>query len=276
MKKFIYGILSVAMASMLMLGCGGDGGKKTAAPAAPADKKVVVKVGATPVPHAELLNFVKPQLAKEGVDLQVIEFTDYVKPNLSLSDKELDANFFQHIPFLEKTCQERNLKLVVLDKIHIEPMGCYSKKYKDIKSLPNGAKVAIPNDPTNGGRSLMLLEAAGLLKLKDGKGITATPNDLAANPKNLKIIEVESATLPRAMDDTDLAVINSNYAMEAKLNPVKDSLFIEKDSPYANVIAVRTGDEKRPELLKLAKALKTPEVKKFIQDKYKGAVVPAF
>ena len=282
MKKFIYGILSVAMASMLMLGCGGDGGKKTAAPAAPADKKVVVKVGATPVPHAELLNFVKPQLAKEGVDLQVIEFTDYVKPNLSLSDKELDANFFQHIPFLEKTCQERNLKLVVLDKIHIEPMGCYSnmgcysKKYKDIKSLPNGAKVAIPNDPTNGGRSLMLLEAAGLLKLKDGKGITATPNDLAANPKNLKIIEVESATLPRALDDTDLAVINSNFAMEAKLNPVKDSLFIEKDSPYANVIAVRTGDEKRPELVKLAKALKTPEVKKFIQDKYKGAVVPAF
>ena len=276
MKKFIYGMLSVAMASMLMLGCGGDGGKKTAAPAAPSDKKVVVKVGATPVPHAELLNFVKPQLAKEGVDLQVIEFTDYVKPNLSLSDKELDANFFQHIPFLEKTCQERNLKLVVLDKIHIEPMGCYSKKYKDIKSLPNGAKVAIPNDPTNGGRSLMLLEAAGLLKLKDGKGITATPNDLAANPKNLKIIEVESATLPRALDDTDLAVINSNFAMEAKLNPVKDSLFIEKDSPYANVIAVRTGDEKRPELVKLAKALKTPEVKKFIQDKYKGAVVPAF
>ncbi len=277
MKKFIFGILSVAMASLLMLGCGGDGGKKAATDAPKdASKKIVLKVGATPVPHAELLNFVKPQLAKEGVDLQVIEFTDYVKPNLSLSDKELDANFFQHVPFLEKTCQERNLKLTVLDKIHIEPMGCYSKKVKDIKSLPNGAKVAIPNDPTNGGRSLMLLEAAGLLKLKEGKGITATPNDLAANPKNLKIIEVESATLPRALDDTDLAVINSNFAMEAKLNPVKDSLFIEKDSPYANVIAVRTGDEKRPELLKLAKALKTPEVKKFIEDKYKGAVVPAF
>ena len=275
MKKFVYGLLSVAMASLLMLGCGG-GTEKKAAPAANAGKKVVIKVGATPVPHAELLNFVKPQLEKEGVELQVIEFTDYVKPNLSLSDKELDANFFQHVPFLEKTCQERNLKLTVLDKVHIEPMGCYSKKFKDIKSLPEGAKVAIPNDPTNGGRSLMLLEAAGLLKLKDGKGITATPNDLASNPKKLKIIEVESATLPRALDDTDLAVINSNFAMEAKLNPVKDSLFIEKDSPYANVIAVRTGDEKRPELIKLAKALKTPEVKKFITDKYKGAVVPAF
>ena len=253
-----------------------ENAEKKAAPAGGEAKKVVVKVGATPVPHAELLNFVKPQLAKEGVDLQVMEFTDYVKPNLSLSDKELDANFFQHIPFLEKTCQERNLKLVVLDKIHIEPMGCYSKKFKSLKELPDGAKVAIPNDPTNGGRSLMLLEAAGLLKLKDGKGITATPNDLAANPKNLKIIEVESATLPRALDDTDLAVINSNFAMEAKLNPVKDSLFIEKDSPYANVIAVRAGDEKRPELVKVAKALKTPEVKKFIEDKYKGAVVPAF
>ena len=171
---------------------------------------------------------------------------------------------------------KKELTKEMLDKVHIEPMGCYSKKIKDIKSLPNGAKVAIPNDPTNGGRSLMLLEAAGLLKLKEGKGITATPNDLAANPKNLKIIEVESATLPRALDDTDLAVINSNFAMEAKLNPVKDSLFIEKDSPYANVIAVRTGDEKRPELVKLAKALRTPEVKKFIEDKYKGAVVPAF
>ena len=276
MKRFVYGLLSVAMASLLMVGCGGGAEKKAAAPAANTGKKVVIKVGATPVPHAELLNFVKPQLEKEGVELQVIEFTDYVKPNLSLSDKELDANFFQHVPFLEKTCQERNLKLTVLDKVHIEPMGCYSKKFKDIKSLPAGAKVAIPNDPTNGGRSLMLLEAAGLLKLKEGKGITATPNDLAANPKNLKIIEVESATLPRALDDTDLAVINSNFAMEAKLNPVKDSLFIEKDSPYANVIAVRTGDEKRPELVKLAKALKTPEVKKFIEDKYKGAVVPAF
>ena len=167
MKKLIYGILTVAMASLLMLGCGGDGGKKKAVDA-PKDggKKVVIKVGATPVPHAELLNFVKPQLAKEGIDLQVMEFTDYVKPNLSLADKELDANFFQHVPFLEKTCQERNLKLVVLDKIHIEPMGCYSKKFKDLKALPEGARVAIPNDPTNGGRSLMLLEAAGLLKLK--------------------------------------------------------------------------------------------------------------
>lgn len=272
MKKLLYGILTLAVAALFITGCGGD--KKEAAGGDA--KKVVVKVGATPVPHAELLNFVKPQLAKEGVDLQVVEFTDYVKPNLSLSDKELDANFFQHIPYLEKFAKERNLKLMVLDKIHIEPMGVYSRKIKDLKELPEGAKVGIPNDPTNGGRSLVLLEKAGLLKLKAGAGISATPKDIAENPKKLQVIEVEAAALPRALDDTTISVINSNFAMEAKLNPVKDSLFIEKDSPYANIIAVRAGDEKRPELQKLAKALKTPEVKKFIEDKYKGAVVPAF
>ncbi len=275
MKKLILGILVLALVALAVGGCGGKEEKKAAAPAG--DKgKVVVKVGATPVPHAELLNFVKPALAKEGVDLQVIEFTDYVKPNLSLSDKELDANFFQHIPYLEKFAKDRNLKLVVLDKIHIEPMGIYSRKIKDLKELPEGAKVGIPNDPTNGGRSLMLLEKAGLLKLKEGAGISATPKDIVGNPKKLQIIEVEAAALPRALDDTHISVINSNFAMEAKLNPVKDSLFIEKDSPYANIIAVRAGDEKRPELQKLAKALKTPEVKKFIEEKYKGAVIPAF
>lgn len=275
MKKLIYGILTLVLAGLFIAGCGGSGEKKEAAPAGEA-KKVVLKVGATPVPHAELLNFVKPQLDKEGVDLQVVEFTDYVKPNLSLSDKELDANFFQHIPYLEKFAKERNLKLTVLDKIHIEPMGIYSRKIKDLKELPEGAKVGIPNDPTNGGRSLVLLEKAGLLKLKEGAGISATPKDVVENPKKLQIIEVEAAALPRALDDTVISVINSNFAMEAKLNPVKDSLFIEKDSPYVNIIAVREGDEKRPELQKLVKALKTPEVKKFIEDKYKGAVVPAF
>lgn len=275
MKKLILGILALALAALAVAGCGGKEEKKAEAPAG--DKgKVVLKVGATPVPHAELLNFVKPALAKEGVDLQVIEFTDYVKPNLSLSDKELDANFFQHIPYLEKFAKDRNLKLVVLDKIHIEPMGIYSRRIKDLKELPEGAKVGIPNDPTNGGRSLVLLEKAGLLKLKEGAGISATPKDVVENPKKLQIIEVEAAALPRALDDTHISVINSNFAMEAKLNPVKDSLFIEKDSPYANIIAVRAGDEKRLELQKLIKALKTPEVKKFIEEKYKGAVVPAF
>ena len=155
-------------------------------------------------------------------------------------------------------------------------MGVYSHKIKDLKDLKEGAKVGIPNDPTNGGRALVLLEKAGLLKLKEGKGIASTKQDVVSNPKNLKIVEAEAAMLPRSLEDCDIAVINSNFAMEAKLNPAKDSLFTEKDSPYANVVAVREGDEKRPELQKLAKALTSPEVKKFIEDKYKGAVLPAF
>lgn len=273
LKKLLCGALALATAGLLIAGCGGSD-KKAAAPQD--GKKVVLKVGATPVPHAETLNFVKPQLAKEGVDLQVVEFTDYVKPNLSLSDKELDANYFQHIPYLEKFSKDRNLKLAVLVKVHIEPMGVYSHKIKDLKDLKEGAKVGIPNDPTNGGRALVLLEKAGLLKLKEGKGIAATKQDVVSNPKNLKIVEAEAAMLPRSLEDCDIAVINSNFAMEAKLNPAKDSLFTEKDSPYANVVAVREGDEKRPELQKLAKALTSPEVKKFIEDKYKGAVLPAF
>ena len=273
LKKFLCGALALAMAGLLIAGCGG-GDKKAEAPKE--GKKVVLKVGATPVPHAEILNFVKPNLAKEGIDLQVVEFTDYVKPNLSLSDKELDANYFQHIPYLEKFAKDRNLKLAVLTKVHIEPMGVYSRKIKDLKELQNGAKVGIPNDPTNGGRALVLLEKAGLLKLKEGKGIAATKLDIVSNPKQLQIVEAEAAMLPRSLDDCAIAVINSNFAMEAKLNPAKDSLFTEKDSPYANVVAIREGDEKRPELQKLAKALTTPEVKKFIEDKYKGAVLPAF
>lgn len=273
LKKLLCGALALATAGLLIAGCGGSD-KKAAAPQD--GKKVVLKVGATPVPHAEILNFVKPQLAKEGVDLQVVEFTDYVKPNLSLSDKELDANYFQHIPYLEKFSKDRNLKLAVLVKVHIEPMGVYSHKIKDLKDLKEGAKVGIPNDPTNGGRALVLLEKAGLLKLKEGKGIAATKQDVVSNPKNLKIVVAEAAMLPRSLEDCDIAVINSNFAMEAKLNPAKDSLFTEKDSPYANVVAVREGDEKRPELQKLAKALTSPEVKKFIEDKYKGAVLPAF
>ena len=261
MKKILLVLCSVLVLALLIAGCGGSETKSEGG-------KTVLKVGATPVPHAELLNFVKPQLAKEGVDLQIIEFSDYVKPNLSLNDKEIDANFFQHIPYLEEFAKERNMPLVTLTKVHIEPMGIYSTKYKSLDELPRGAKVAIPNDPTNGGRALMLLQSANLLKLKDGVTITATPGD---------IVEIEAALLPRSMNDVDYSVINSNFAMEAKLNPVKDSLFTEpKESPYANVVAIRKGDENRPELQKLAKALTSPEVKKFIEETYKGAVVPAF
>lgn len=274
MKKIIALLATLCLATLLIAGCGGS--DKKAAPAG-ADKKVTLKVGATPVPHAEILNLIKPTLAKEGVDLQVIEFTDYVKPNLSLNDKELDANFFQHIPYLEKFAKDRNLQLVSLVKVHIQPMGIYSKTIKDIKQVPDGAKISIPNDPTNGGRALALLEKAGLLKMKEGVGVNGTVANITSNPKKLQIIEVEAALLPRSLGDVNLSVINSNFAMEAKLNPVKDSLFSEgKESPYANIVAVRKGDENRPELQKLAKALTSPEVKKFIEEKYKGAVVPAF
>lgn len=273
MKKTVWALAGLLALGALVAGCSGE--KKEAAQSS--DKKVVLKVGATPVPHAEILNEIKPLLAKDGIDLQIIEFTDYVKPNLSLNDKEIDANFFQHEPYLKKFAADRKLDLVNLVAVHIEPMGVYSKKLKDIKSVPDGAKVAIPNDPTNGGRALNILAKAGLIKLKDGVGISATVGDIVENPKNLKITEAGAAMLPRTLDDVDLAVINSNFAMEAKLNPTKDALFIEpKDSPYANIVAVRKGDENRKEIQALKKALTSPEVKKFIEEKYKGAVIPAF
>lgn len=273
MKKTVWALAGLLALGALVAGCSGE--KKEAAQSS--DKKVVLKVGATPVPHAEILNEIKPLLAKDGIDLQIIEFTDYVKPNLSLNDKEIDANFFQHEPYLKKFAADRKLDLVNLVAVHIEPMGVYSKKLKDIKSVPDGAKVAIPNDPTNGGRALNILAKAGLIKLKDGVGISATVGDIVENPKNLKITEAEAAMLPRTLDDVDLAVINSNFAMEAKLNPTKDALFIEpKDSPYANIVAVRKGDENRKEIQALKKALTSPEVKIFIEEKYKGAVIPAF
>lgn len=273
LKKWALVLAGMLALSGLAAGCGGNSGK----PAADSGKKVVLKVGASPVPHAEILNHIKPALEKEGIDLQVVEFTDYVKPNLSLSDKELDANFFQHKPYLEKFCADRKLSLVSAGTVHIEPMGVYSKKIKNLKELKDGAKVAIPNDPTNGGRALVILEKAGLLKLKDGVGISATVNDIVSNPKKLQITEAEAAMLPRTLEDMDIAVINSNFAMEAKLNPAKDALFIEaKDSPYANIVAVRKGDENRPEIQKLMKALQSDDVKNFINEKYKGAILPAF
>lgn len=272
MKKILLVLCAVFTLALLAAGCGGSESK-------PASEggQATIKVGATAVPHAEILNFIKPQLEKEGVKMEVIEFSDYVKPNLSLNDKEIDANFFQHIPYLEEFAKERNMPLVTLTKVHIEPMGIYTTKYKSLDEMPDGAKIAIPNDPTNGGRALMLLDSAKVIKLKDGVSITATPADIVENPKNIEIVEIEAALLPRSMNDVDYSVINSNFAMEAKLNPVSDSLFTEpKESPYSNVVAIRKGDETRPELQKLAKVITSPEVKKFIEEKYKGAVVPAF
>ena len=274
MKKFFTSVAVCAAAAIALTGCGDDKAKE---PAKTASADTTITVGATPVPHADILNFIAPEMKKQGVTLKVLEFSDYVKPNMALADKEIDANFFQHKPYLDSFAKERGLKLSSLVAVHIEPMGVYSKKFKDVRSVPDGAKIAIPNDPTNGGRALKVLETAGLIKLKPEAGILATVGDVAENPKKVKFIEIESAQLPRALDDVDLAVINSNYALGANLNPLKDAIAIEaKDSPYANVVAVRTGEENRAEFQKLKAALSSPELKKFLEEHYKGAVVPAF
>ena len=279
MKK-LFLLLTAFLMTLALAGCG-DSGKPaassdSAAPAAGA--KTTLKVGATPVPHAEILEIVKPLLAKQNIDLQIVEFSDYVQPNLALNDKELDANFFQHEPYLDNFISEhKELKLKNAGGVHIEPMGIYSKKIKELTALPDGASIAIPNDPTNGGRSLLLLEKAGLLKLREGAGVKATVQDIADNPKNLKFQEVEAAQVPRTLDDVDAAVINTNFVMQVNLVPTKDALFMEdKTSPYVNIVAVREGDEKRPEIEALMKALTSKEVKDFIDSKYKGAIVPAF
>lgn len=239
----------------------------------------VLKVGATAVPHAEILNHIKPALKAQGIDLEIKEFSDYVQPNAAVEDKQLDANFFQHQPYLDSYNKDRKTSLVAVPngKVHIEPFGAYSHKIKNIKDLKNGATVAIPNDPSNGGRALILLAKHGLIELKDPKSLTPTALDVVKNPKKLKFKELEAPLLPRALADVDLALINTNYAIEAKLNPTKDALFIEgADSPYTNIVVARKDRAGGADIAKLMSALHSADAKKFIQEKYKGAVVPAF
>jgi len=234
-------------------------------------------VAATPVPHAEILEFVKPALAKEGVDLKVKVFTDYIQPNVQVAEKRLDANFFQHQPYLDEFNKAKGTSLVAVTGVHLEPLGAYSSKLKDLKDLPGGANVVIPNDATNGGRALLLLAKAGVITLKDPTNILSTIKDIAQNPKDLKFRELEAATIPRVLTQVDLALINTNYALEAKLDPSKDALVIEgNDSPYVNILVSRADNKDSDAMEKLAAALHTPEVKKFITEKYKGAVLPAF
>lgn len=234
-------------------------------------------IGATPVPHVEILEVVKPDLKAQGIDLKIVEFNDYVQPNTSVSDKLLDLNFFQHRPYLDSFIKDHGSDLVEVGGIHIEPIGFYSHKLKDLKDLKKGATIAIPNDPTNGGRALLLLQTAGLITLEDPKAISATPLDIKENKLNLNIKELEAPQLPRSLDDVDAAIINTNLAIDAGLNPLKDALFIENaDSPYVNVVVGNSQSVKKDSVKALLKALQSDKVKKFINDKYNGAVVAAF
>jgi D-methionine transport system substrate-binding protein len=235
-------------------------------------------VGATSVPHAEILAVVKEDLAKEGVELVIQEFGDYTLINEALSQGQIDANYFQHTPFLESYVANSGNKLVGVAKIHIEPLGIYSDKYEELSEIPDGASIGIPNDETNEGRALLLLQSAGLITLKQDAGLEATPASIESNPKNLNFVELDAAILPRTLSDTDASIINTNYVLEAtELNPVEDALAMEgSDSPFANVVAVNEADKDSEVIKKLITALTSQKVKDFINEEYKGAVVPVF
>ncbi|MDR1248984.1 MAG: MetQ/NlpA family ABC transporter substrate-binding protein [Treponema sp.] len=236
-----------------------------------------LKVGATPVPHAELLNLIREDLAAQGIDLEVVEFTDYVTPNTALIAGDIDANFFQHVPYLASNAEWSNL-LVSAFGVHVEPFGLYSSSVANIAAIKEGAVIAIPNDPSNGGRALLLLQAAGLLTLKAGTGITATPLDIAVNPRKLQFRELEAAQLPRSLADVDAAAINGNYALEAGLNPAKDALIIEgAESPYVNIVVVKKGAETDSRIQALGAALRSAKVKEYINKTWSdGSVVAIF
>lgn len=273
MKKLLYLVLVLTLVVTAFAGCSGAASKS--------GKGQTLVVGASITPHAEILNVAKDILAKKGIELKVVEFTDYVQPNLNVESGELDANYFQHKPYLDQFNKDNNTHIVSVAAIHYEPFGIYPGKTKTLEDLPDGAVITVPNDGTNEARALMLLEDLGLIKLKEGTGFTATILDIAENPKNLQIKELEAAQLTLSLQDVDMAVINGNYAIQAGLNAGTDALATEdKDSEaaqtYANILCVKEGNENNPAVLELVNALKSDEVKKFIEEKYKGAVVPLF
>lgn len=243
----------------------------------PARPDHTLRVGATAVPHAEILEFIKPRLASEGVKLEIKVFNDYVQPNTQVEEKQLDVNYFQTLPYLEAFNRSKGTHLVPIKGVHIEPMGAYSRKHKRLADLPAGAQVALPNEGSNEGRALLLLQKAGLIQLKDPKNALSTLRDIVGNPKGLKFREIEAATLPRVLGEVDLALINTNYALDAHLDPRHDAVIIENSkSPYVNYLVGRADNQNDPDVAKLAAVLTSPEVKTFITDHYHGAVVPAF
>ncbi|WP_405620023.1 MetQ/NlpA family ABC transporter substrate-binding protein [Streptomyces sp. NBC_01511] len=278
--RTIVKITAAAATAALALGltaCGTDSDPAKAASGAKAESKPLV-VAASPVPHADILEYVKKNLADDaGLELEIKEFTDYVLPNTATESGEVGANFFQHKPYLDDFNKKNGTHIVPVVNVHLEPLGLYSKKVEDIKDIKPGQTVAVPNDTTNEGRALNLLAENGLITLKDGVGAAATLADVA-DAKGLKFKELEAATLPRALNDVDAAVINGNFAIEADLKPADDSLALERaeGNPYANFLAVKEGNETDPRVEKLAKLLNSPEVKKYIEDTYQGSVAPAF
>ncbi|WPU56410.1 MetQ/NlpA family ABC transporter substrate-binding protein [Stenotrophomonas acidaminiphila] len=266
MKTSLFRPLLAAAAVLALAACG-----------KPATDESRLVVAATAVPHAEILEVVKPILQKQGVTLDVRVFNDYVQPNDQLVQKQVDANYFQTEPYLDAYNRDRKTRLVTVVGVHIEPFGAYSRRVKSLAELPAGADVVIPNDPSNNSRALILLDKAGVIKLKDPSNALSTQRDIVDNPKQLKFRELDSAMLPRVLDQVDLALINTNYALDAGLDPTRDALAIEsKDSPYVNFLVARADNRDDARVQKLAKALTGPEVKVFIEHKYKGAVLPAF
>ena len=271
--------LALALTGAVIIGAfAGCGAKKDSG-----DKKETKKIviGASPSPHADILKVAKKELKKEGYELEIKEYSDYVQPNTALESGDLDANYFQHKPYLDDFNKQKKTHLVSAGTIHYEPFGIFPGKTKTLKALKNGATVAVPNDTTNEARALLLLQDQGLIKLKDGAGLTATKKDIVENKKDLAIKEIEAAQIPRSLKDVDIAVVNGNYALEAGLKVNKDALATEDaDSigakTYGNVVAVKKGNEKTDATKALIKALKSDTVKKYINDKYDGAVVPLF
>ena len=256
---------------------GSAGSASGSAAASTPSETVTLKVAASPTPHAEILNAVKGVLAEQGIDLQITEYGDYVVPNTAVEEGDEDANYFQHQPYLDNFNAENGTHLVSAGGIHIEPMGVYAGKTTALADLPDGATIAIPNDATNEGRALLLLEAQGLIKLKDSSNLESTPNDIAENSKNLQFKELEAAMIPNTVEEVDLSVINCNYALQAGFNPVEDALAIEdSNSPYVNIIAVKEGHENDPAIVALVAALQSETAREFITSTYNRAVVPAF
>ena len=267
MKKMIALILALTLA-LALVACGGTSDSKT------------VKVGATPAPHAEILEIAKELMAKEGYTLEIVEFEDYIIPNTSLEEGELDANYFQHITYMNGFNEEHGTHLANAGGIHYEPFGLYAGKTASLADLADGAQIAVPNDGTNEARALLLLEQEGLIKLKEGVGLSATKSDIAENPHNYDIVELEARLLPTTLQDVDMAVINGNYAIDAGLK-VSDAVAVEAADgtaaeAYVNVIAVKEGNENNEGIQALLKALKSEEVRTFIEETYEGAVVPLF